>query len=278
MEQLRIAPKWLASAFFFQMSWADNPCLTLLSCEAKILPMLSYKKQNHFLILALLGLVFAATQLKAQAPVEGTQTDQPFWRAKPKIFAKVTEERAIVVNVKAEKTKDHAKANVLHMQGAGLVHSDASLVFTESQKFNELKEISDHIVEVKVGPSVNDVFIHTEAFNYHARMTMRVTPETAKDGVRHLKFIVLEGNFKGMTGEFTYSEFKPLAGLSKHIKKATLLGFNADYEYDVLPMPQFFVEFGIEVVLQRVASRMRAFLEDKLKTAFVYGDFRWIAI
>lgn len=187
---------------------------------------------------------------------------RPFWRAKPKVFKKVTDERQIVVSVNAEKlsTKSaEGNTSILRMEGGGLVKADAQAVYSEAQKYNELKEVSEHVLEVRVGPSPQDLFLHTAAFNYHARMTMRVTPEVAGDGVRHLRFVVIEGNFKGMKGEFSFVDYA-----DSH-QKGALMGFHAEYKYKVLPMPQFFVEFGLEVVLQRVASRMRSFLEDKLK-------------
>ncbi len=217
--------------------------------------------------LAISSLIFvdfaSAVDLKpASAAIE------PFWRAKPKVFEKITNERQVVVSVNAEKIKNpgagDTNKNILRMDGAGLVNTEVEPTYLEAQKYDELKQISDHVIEVKVGPSPQDVFIHTEAYNYHARMTMRVTPAKDKDGSRHLRFQVLEGNFKGMTGEFSFSAYQPTGALGKLVKNATVLGFHAEYEYTVLPMPQFFVEFGIEVVLQRVASRMRSFLEEKL--------------
>ncbi len=206
-------------------------------------------------------LIFAAT---FAVSVASAASSEPFWRAKPKVFKKVTEDRQIVVSVDAEKLPDNLPTkSILHMEGGGLVDTDAAATFAEAQNYDELKKVSDHVLEVRVGPAPQDLFLHTAAFDYHARMTMRVTAETSADGVRHLRFMVLEGNFKGMTGDFSFAEYVPeAASLSK---RGTLMGFHADYGYSVLPMPQFFVEFGLEVVLQRVASRMRTFLEEKLK-------------
>jgi Polyketide cyclase / dehydrase and lipid transport len=215
--------------------------------------------------------VFAAVSVSAADSVSPLPP-LPFWRAKPKVFAKITDERQIVVSVNAEK---RGSKSVLLMDGGGLVSAPAETSFAEAQKYQNLKELSDDIVEVKTGPAADDVFIHTQAFNYHARMMMKVTTETvavaAKKTVtetksspqaatatvesQHLRFTVVDGNFKGMTGEFNFSPYK----------SKTILGFHAEYEYDVLPMPKFFVEFGLEVVLQRVASRMRSYIEEIVK-------------
>jgi len=181
----------------------------------------------------------------------------PFWRAKPKVFAKITDERQIIVSVDAEK---HGAKSVLRMDGGGLVTAPCAAAFAEAQKYQELKEVSDHVVEVRTGPAEDDLFVHTQAFNYHARMSMKVKTDTDTAGIKHLRFTVVEGNFKGMTGDFNFAAYD-----KQNQTKKTVLGFHAEYEYDVLPMPQFFVEFGLEVVLQRVASEMRSFLEKKLK-------------
>jgi ribosome-associated toxin RatA of RatAB toxin-antitoxin module len=114
-----------------------------------------------------------------------------------------------------------------------------------------LKAVSEHIVEVKPGPLPEDLFVHTEAFRYHARMQMKLKVVT--EPARRIEFTVVSGHFTGMTGDFSFEDYKG----------KTLMGFHAEYKYTVLPMPAFFVEFALEVVLQRVATLMREFLEKK---------------
>lgn len=178
--------------------------------------------------------------------------EKPFWRVKPKLLNKILENRDIIVSVSTKVKK--SDLYMLQMHGGGMVKNESSLVFAEVQKYENLKKISPRIVEVKVTPDKSEIFIHCEAFNYHARMWMSVSPSPniAQNKDRRLNFKVLRGNFVGMAGAFTFENYKP--GI-------TLMGFNATYDYKDLPMPRFFVEFGLEVVLQKVARDMRAFLE-----------------
>lgn len=178
----------------------------------------------------------------------------PFWRTKTKVLNKITEERAIVVLVKAD--ENSKGPHTLKMQGGGLTRRSATYIFNETQKYEKLTEVSDHVREVKWNASRQELYVHTEAFQYHARMTMKVEPVAAKAGekISRLNFKVIQGHFTGMEGAFTYEEHKP---------EATLMGFEAEYKYTVLPMPRFFIEFGLEVVLQKVAGRMRTYLENQ---------------
>lgn len=181
--------------------------------------------------------------------------EKPFWRIKPKLLKKILDERSIIVSVSTiEKKTNQSALHRLLMRGGGMIKRGVADTFAEVQKYENLKKVSSRIVEVKFFSEKNELFVHCEAFNYHARMWMSVDPtqEKTENGERQLKFKVLRGNFVGMTGVFTFENHKP--GI-------TLMGFHAEYEYQTLPMPRFFVEFGLEVVLQKVARDMRTFLE-----------------
>lgn len=173
-----------------------------------------------------------------------------FWRSKPKSMAQIIDERAIVVSVKSTPSTQNKKK--LIMVGGGMVNSSNETAFLGAKNYEQLREVSEYIREVKFNSKEDTLFMHTEAFQYHARMTMRVTGDESDKNFIRLKFIVIEGNFKGMHGEFSFEKYKP---------NKTLMGYFAEYEYVKLPMPQFFVEFGLEFVLKRVAQKMRTVLE-----------------
>ena len=44
------------------------------------------------------------------------------------------------------------------------------------------------------------------------------------------------------------------------------VGFEGDYKYDEFPIPKLFLEFGMEVIFQRIALRMRGYVEDQYHT------------
>lgn len=181
--------------------------------------------------------------------------EKPFWRVKPPLLKKIIDNRDIIVSVSTlERVEKKSGLHTLLMRGGGMVKKESTLVFAEVLKYENLKKVSERIVEVQFSSEKNELYVHCEAFNYHARMWMSVTPlhEKGENSDPKLKFKVLRGNFVGMEGEFIFENYKP--GI-------TLMGFNATFDYKTLPMPRFFVEFGLEIVLQKVARDMRAFLE-----------------
>jgi hypothetical protein len=184
---------------------------------------------------------------------EWSPDKNPFWKSKPSALKKVTDERAILVVVTGNiKIPQSSSQKRLKMQGGGLIHRPLESTFTAIQQYEKLKQVSDHIIEVKPRVEKSEVYIHTAAYDYHARMTMSVTPKSCEAHHCELRFKVIEGHFKGMLGAFTLDEWKP---------GRTLLGFESQYDYTVLPMPNFFIEFGLEFMLQKVAGDMRTFLE-----------------
>lgn len=184
-----------------------------------------------------------------QAAEDSSHETTPFWRTKTKVLKKITDERAIIVSVKSVKTGEGSR---LLMSGGGLVKLPMEKVFVETQKYENLKRVSDHVREVDYRASKKELYLHTEAYSYHARMTMVLTPQNIDEKYRRIHFKIVRGNFLGMEGAFTFENYKP---------EATLMGFQAQYDYKKLPMPQFFVEFGLEFVLQKVAGLMRRYLE-----------------
>lgn len=182
-------------------------------------------------------------------PMFADSSQKPFWRTKTKVLKKITDERAIVVSVNAKK---NGGVYLLSMHGGGMTNRAAGEAYAQAKKYENLKKVSDHILEAKFNQQLNQLYLHTVAFRYHARMTMKMEVDETNAKERLIRFRVIDGNFKGMTGAMAFEDFKP---------GATLMGFEAEYRYQKLPMPQFFVEFGLEVVLQKVAARMRTFLE-----------------
>lgn len=190
--------------------------------------------------------------LSSAASTHGGRAESPFWRVKPKILKKITDDRSIIVLVTA--MKKAGDLSELNMQGGGLIKAPIEDVYIRVQKYEDLPKVSDYVKEVRIYPNRSQLYVHTEAFKYHARMTMKVTPLVSAHNLKELQFSVIDGNFKGMTGVFTFEQYK---------SNLTLMGFEARYEYKKLPMPEFFIEFGLEFVLQKVAARMRSFLENE---------------
>lgn len=187
----------------------------------------------------------------AAALVAHGQTPEPYWKTKPKVRDRIEQQRAIVVSVRDEESKDAKNPKHLFLSGAGQTRTPARWTFAEAQKFENLKKISDHFKEVKWEAARSELYLHGEAFKYHARMHVKIETQSESEPYM-ITFNVVRGSFSGLKGKITFEDNK---------RGKTLIGFQADYGYKKLPMPAFFIEFGLEFVLQRVAGALREFLE-----------------
>jgi len=75
----------------------------------------------------------------------------PKWRSNPKNFTKITEDRQIIASVNAEKIQGTSDEHLMRMDGGGLVRLTPEEAFVKAQKYEKLKDVSDHIVEVRAG-------------------------------------------------------------------------------------------------------------------------------
>lgn len=174
--------------------------------------------------------------------------DKPFWR-RPELQRKMNEERAILVSVKRENRPNDLIR--FTMNGAGLVDRSKDFCFQTAQKFERLKEVSDHFKTVTFDSNSRQLFVVTEALGYQARMILKVLP-VSEDWRSELQWEVIWGHFKGMTG---------LIGFEQTKDNRTEVSLNARYEAKELPLPRILMGFALEVITQKVAERMRAFIE-----------------
>ncbi len=209
----------------------------------------------NFLIFFLIGVsVFAlAKPLPPLVPVE-----LPFWKAKEKTYAKIRDEKAIIVSVKAEKENaSPAAPNIMKMSGGGIIATPQSYAFERALDFSTLTKISSHVRRADYNAKDQTLDLHTEAFNYHAYMKLKID-RVENNSEKAILFRVIQGHFLGMEGKVSFVEVAPLR---------SEIGFAAGYRYDKLPFPQFFVEFGLEVVIQKIAVLLRTNFENEFQAS-----------
>lgn len=173
--------------------------------------------------------------------------EQPFWQSK-KIAQKMREERFIAISV--TQAKD-SRRKFLRFGGAGLVKVPLDYSFTTAQKLEDLKTVSDHFEEVKWDRATNLIYLRTRAFGWVAEMLLQVDFESQKKIIRWRN---VAGSLAGMVGGIHFRDDG---------RQMTEMSMTAEYTFEKLPLPTFFVEFGLEIVLQRVAGLMRAFIEEQ---------------
>jgi hypothetical protein len=70
---------------------------------------------------------------------------------------------------------------------------------------------------------------------------------------RRLEFDVLEGRLRGLELALSLTPINAASGRPAKCE----VGLTGDYHYGELALPKIFVEFGMEVVLQKMAERLR---------------------
>jgi hypothetical protein len=176
-------------------------------------------------------------------------SDRPFWRKKPELMQKIREERAVLVSVRQEDAP--SKQVRFLMSGAGSVSRSKDFCFKTAQLYSKLKEVSNHFRDVSFDAKTGQLYLVTEALGYQARMVLRVTP-VSEDWRSELQWEVIWGHFKGMSG---YIGFESID--STH----TEVSLVSRYQADELPLPRVLMGFALEVITQKVAEKMRHFIE-----------------
>lgn len=180
-----------------------------------------------------------------------SKSELPFFKRNTSVVQKIREERAIVVSVKREDLSDDLMR--FTMLGAGHVSRPMDFCFRLGQQYHRLLKISDHFKTVSADAATNQVFIVTEALGYQARMLLQVAP-VSEDWRSEIQWKVVWGHFKGMTG---------VIGFEKLPGDKTEVSVNAKYEAKELPVPKILMGFALEVITQKVAEKMRSYLESQ---------------
>lgn len=185
--------------------------------------------------------------------------EQPYWKRKPEIRRRMFEERMITVSVSTEKVTLAGAAQStteqirFTMKGAGIVAAPKEFAFRIAQDYGKLKLISPHFKTVEYHAPSRKLLLVTEAFGWQARMVMLVQP-VSEDWRDELQWEVIWGSFLGMKGVVA---FETLPGGRCEVSLETL------YQAESLPLPKFLVGIALEAVTQKVAEKMRTFIEQE---------------
>lgn len=183
----------------------------------------------------------------------------PFWKAKDKVYQRIQEERAIVVSVKTENRPDGRQA--LIFSGGGQMDAPQDFAYSQAMQPDHLRQAIDYVEDVQW--QGERLYVRSRAFGYEAKMwfRLRTTPNSA------IHFEIVQGTLVGTEGDLTFSDVQTKTGTRR-----TEVGISGHYDFKHFPLPKMFAEFGIEVILQRMAIHMRGFLEDLYKKQEARGN------
>jgi hypothetical protein len=234
-------------------------CLGLGAIAEESLAPPSNAKQNDSSHLPLVGSESGWERVSPKEFIPVWMEILPWWNRKEKVLKQMREERAVVVSVV---TKDISSAPVskrgqqvrrqLKLSGAGFIDAPPEFSSNRIREFYRLKELSQYVKESTFNQRQKHLFLHVAAFDYHARMLMEIFFHDQLKGRRQILFHVVAGTLSGMKGVV---EIKDIERLKSEFSMTAL------YDYDKLPIPQLFVEFGLEMVLKQMAEKIRSMVE-----------------
>lgn len=234
-------------------------CLGLGASAEKSLGSLDNAKQNDSSHLPLVGPESGWERVSPKEFIPVWMETLPWWNRKEKVLKQIREERAVVVSVvtrgisssPVSKRGQQARKQ-LKLSGAGLIEAPPEFSSNRIREFYRLKELSQYVKESTFNQRQKQLFLHVAAFDYHARMLMEIFFNDQLKGRRQILFHVVAGTLSGMKGVV---EIRDIERLKSEFSMTAL------YDYDKLPIPQLFVEFGLEMVLKQMAEKIRSMVE-----------------
>jgi len=176
----------------------------------------------------------------------------PFWKTKEKVYQRIQNGEVIVV-VKSVQSAQGQKQ--LLVQGGGQVRAPAAFVFNEALNFDQLAKVSGYIKKARFDAKKDILELEVGAFGHRSKMKL-LLKAFEEQRPRRIDYQVIDGAMKGLAGTFRFDELSA---------KKTEVGITSDFQYDEFPVPKLFLEFGLEVVFQRMAVRLRQHVEDEFR-------------
>lgn len=126
--------------------------------------------------------------------------------------------------------------------------------FKEAIQPENLRQAIDYIEEIKWEGDL--LYVRSKAFGFEAKMWVRFRMTLN----RTIHFEIVRGTLTGAEGDLSFEDVH-----FEGIGHRTEVGISGHYDFVHFPLPKMFAEFGIEVILQRAAIKMRDFLENSYK-------------
>jgi hypothetical protein len=167
----------------------------------------------------------------------------PFWRSKQKIYQRVLEGEVIVSSRSAEPVPPLKKR--IEFDGGGLVRKECADVFAYAQDYERVARESGWVREVSFDSATKLLSVEISALGRTGRAKIEVS---SVQEPRRVVFKIREGSFTGLLAQIDFVEL----GSSR-----CEVGISGDYGYDRFVLPQFFLNFGLEVMLRKMATRLR---------------------
>lgn len=194
-------------------------------------------------------------QKSSDSKQQDPKSQLAFWRYKPELQDRMREQRDVLVS--AQKKQDDHEDKLMHfdVRGAGFVKRDLNEAFKLAQNYQDLHKVSEHFNKVYFDEKNQQLFLIIKALGYQARMILYIH-KFEKDERKELQFEIIWGDLKGLKGA---------VGFEKQDDNYTEVSMMSDYTAAEFPLPKVFMSFAFEVLTEKIAKRMRSYLESEPK-------------
>jgi hypothetical protein len=165
-------------------------------------------------------------------------------------------------SVKVEKTLK-PKANLLKLKSLGVINTPLSFCFNELKNFKAYEGYSQFVDKVDVIKDKQILIIKFSAFKYSATLKIKYFYQMQSPTKAIIFGKVIDGTFKGLKFQL---ETVDAYALDKGRRKSRVL-LKALHAYVKLPLPEFFLKFGFEVVLEKLSKTLKYEIEKKYSQA-----------
>tara|TARA_B100000749_G_scaffold280891_1_gene280271 strand:- start:44567 stop:45184 length:618 start_codon:yes stop_codon:yes gene_type:complete len=174
-----------------------------------------------------------------------------FWEDQPKWIKKAEKNREILVYVSESEEKTQVK--LLSLQAMGIMNVPPEEAVQRSVRYENLKKLSSIVTDLRHDAKNNKLNIKTKSFGYTAEFDIKTSVKRDSEST-WIHWNVVGGYFKGMQLHFELKGFGD---------RKTRIALYGEHRYKDLGIPRFFIEFGMEVIMQQSAHRLRQIIEEE---------------
>lgn len=181
---------------------------------------------------------------------------EPYWIKKPRVVKKMFDSRYIPVSVEVlEPTKAKGK-KTLKMQAGAIINVPLKETMRFASNLKNYTRAKPYVEKIEIYDSEKLMYAKTQAYDYYAEFLVQHMQATMPEKQAQLQWRIVGGLFKGMTVVY---DFKDVGN------RKTQIAMSALYKFKKMPLPKLFIEFGLEVIMQRAGAKLRALAEDDFK-------------
>ena len=174
----------------------------------------------------------------------------PFWKAKPEVYRRIREERAVIVSAKTEDVGEDKK---LIITTAGLIRVPVEFAHQKIMDFDSYSKTLPYIEETAFDKVTNNLYVHASFLKYGVKMTLHIADEKTSTGYL-IHWESISGAFVGMKGTIVEDRTD---------KDQTEISMYGSFLGHSLGIPTFILQWGLEFAGHRAASAMRTHIEEK---------------